>query len=78
MNRLTTILFKGQIITKRTYNVNTSTKQPMKSREGWPANMSTYSRFTLATSELCQTGLVSFSKADISRTTDTCQVSVVH
>ena len=35
------------------------------------------SAFTLATSELCQTGLVSFSKADISRTTDTCQVSVV-
>ena len=36
-----------------------------------------YSGFTLATSELCQTGLVSFSKADISRTTDTWQVSVV-
>ena len=27
---------------------------------------STYSAFTLATSELCQTSLVSFSKADIS------------
>ena len=35
------------------------------------------SMFTLATSELCQTGLVSFSKADISRTTDTWQVPVV-
>ena len=35
------------------------------------------SAFTLATSEPCQTGLVSFSKADISRTTDTWQVSVV-
>ena len=34
----------------------------------------TYSAFTLPTSE---TGLVSFSKVDISRTTDTCQVSVV-
>ena len=33
--------------------------------------------FTLATSELCQTGLFSFSKADISRTTDTWQVLVV-
>ena len=37
----------------------------------------TYSVFTLATSELCQTGLVSFSMADISRATGTCQVSVV-
>ena len=37
----------------------------------------TISAFTLATSEPCQTGLVSFSKADISRTTGTCQVSVV-
>ena len=37
----------------------------------------TYSVFTLATSEPCQTGLVSFSKADISRTTGTCQVPVV-
>ena len=37
----------------------------------------TYSAFILATSEPCQTGLVSFSKADISRTTDTWQVSVV-
>ena len=36
-----------------------------------------YSAFTLATSELCQTGLVSFSKANISRTTGTWQVSVV-
>ena len=35
------------------------------------------SAFTLATSEPCQTGLVPFSKADISRTTDTCQVPVV-
>ena len=26
---------------------------------------------------MCQTGFVSFSKADISRTTGTCQVSVV-
>ena len=33
--------------------------------------------FTLATSELCQTGLVSFSKADISRTTGTWQVPVL-
>ena len=33
--------------------------------------------FTLVTSELCQTGLVSFSKANISRITDTWQVSVV-
>ena len=37
----------------------------------------TNSAFTLATSELYQTGLVSFSKADISRTTDTWQVPVV-
>ena len=36
-----------------------------------------HSVFTLVTSELCQTGLVSFSKADISRTTDTWQVQVV-
>ena len=36
-----------------------------------------YSAFTLPTSEPCQTGLVSFSKVDISRTTGTCQVSVV-
>ena len=36
-----------------------------------------YSAFTLATSEPCQTGLVSFSKADISRTTGTWQVSVI-
>ena len=35
------------------------------------------SAFTLATSEPCQTGLVSFSKVDISRTTGTWQVSVV-
>ena len=35
------------------------------------------SAFTLATSELYQTGVISFSKADISRTTGTCQVSVV-
>ena len=37
------------------------------------------SAFTLvlATSEPCQTGLVSFSKADISRITDTWQVPVV-
>ena len=32
---------------------------------------------TLATSELCQTGLVPFSKANISRTTGTWQVPVV-
>ena len=37
----------------------------------------TYSVFTLATSEPWQTGLVSFSKADISRTTGTWQVPVV-
>ena len=36
-----------------------------------------YSAFTLPTSEPCQTGLVSFSKVDISRTTSTCQVSFV-
>ena len=30
-----------------------------------------------STSEPCQTGFVSFSKVDISRTTDTRQVSVV-
>ena len=36
----------------------------------------TNSAFTLPTSEPCQTGLVSFSKADISRTTDTCQVPI--
>ena len=35
------------------------------------------SAFTLPTSELCQTGLVPFSKADISRTTGTWQVPVV-
>ena len=35
-----------------------------------------YSAFTLATSEPCQTGLVPFSKADISRTTGTWQVPV--
>ena len=35
------------------------------------------SAFTLPTSEPCQTDLVSFSKADISRTTGTCQVPVV-
>ena len=35
------------------------------------------SAFTLANSELCQTDLVSFSKADISGTADTWQVSVV-
>ena len=44
----------------------------------WYVHVSvTNSAFTLTTSELCQTGLVSFSKADISRTTDTCQVSAV-
>ena len=39
----------------------------------------TNSAFTLPTSdsELCQTGLASFSKVDISRTTGTCQVPVV-
>ena len=37
-----------------------------------------YSAFTLPTSEPCQTGLVSFSKANISKTTDTYQVSVVN
>ena len=36
----------------------------------------TYTAFTLATSELCQTGLVRFSEADISRTTGTWQVPV--
>ena len=34
------------------------------------------SAFTLATSELCQTGLFPFSKAGISRTTGTWQVPV--
>ena len=45
--------------------------------EGGGEGVYSYSAFTLATSELCQTGLVSFSKVDISRTTDTCQVPVV-
>ena len=40
-------------------------------------NLQAYSAFTLATSEPCQTGLVSFSMADISRTTGTWQVPVV-
>ena len=35
-----------------------------------------YTAFTIATSEPCQTGLIPFSKADISRTTGTCQVPV--
>ena len=35
------------------------------------------SAFTLATSEPYQTGLVLFSKADISRATGTCRVPVV-
>ena len=38
---------------------------------------SPYSAFILATSELCQTGLVSFLKADISRITGTCQLPIV-
>ena len=41
------------------------------------APISCNSVFTLVTSELCQTGLVSFSKADISGTTGTWQVPVV-
>ena len=41
------------------------------------ASLPTYSAFTLPTSELCQTGLVSFSKADVSRLIGTWQVSVV-
>ena len=40
-------------------------------------HLATNSAFTLATSEPCQTGFVPFSKADISRTTGTWQVSVV-
>ena len=46
------------------------------SQSEW-AGTQTNSVFTLVASEPCQTGLVSFSKADISRTTGTCQVLVV-
>ena len=41
-----------------------------------PTIVISYSTFTLPTSEPCQTGLVSFSKADISRTTDTSKADI--
>ena len=41
------------------------------------ADLQSNSGFTLVTSEPCQTGLVPFLKANISRITGTCQVPVI-